>query len=95
MHGALERLERRAGRDVLGQHLGDHHVDALLRQVPRLDLALLVVAQRREDGAPALGAEAVAAQAARRLGTLWSTGKVQIWQGACAGSYEQMLTRDR
>ena len=62
--GALERGDHSADRDVLGQHFCDLNVDALARQVPRLDLVVFIVAQGRKNGAPALGAEPVATQAA-------------------------------
>ena len=45
------------------QSLGGFWVDALGREVPRLDLVVWVVAQRMEDGAPALCAEVVVAKA--------------------------------
>ena len=64
--GALERGDRSADRDVLGQHFCDLNVDALARQVPRLDLVVLIVAQRRKDGAPTLSAELVATEAANK-----------------------------
>ena len=63
---ALEGADCGADRDVLGQHLDDLWVDSLLREVPRLDLVVLVVAQRRKDGAPAPRAQLVVAEAVSR-----------------------------
>ena len=55
----FERVARRrhADRDVLGQHLGNLGVEILVRQVPRLDLVLLVVTECLEDRTPALRTE--------------------------------------
>ena len=61
---ALQRGDRSADRDVLGERLGNLRVDALPRQIPRLDLVGLVVAQCVEDRTPALAAEAVAPETA-------------------------------
>ena len=56
------------------QRLGDLRVDALAREVPRLDLVFWVVAQRVEDGAPSLLAEVVAAKTVSEGATRASKG---------------------
>ena len=75
---ALERSDRSADRDVLGQHFRDLNVDALARQVPRLDLVVFIVAHGRKNGAPTLGAEAVVTQAANE-GTIGPSAAADTW----------------
>ena len=61
---ALQRGNSCADRDILSQHLDNLLADALARQIPRLNLVLLVVAESCKDRGPALRAQIVAPEAA-------------------------------
>ena len=72
----VERGHDRTDRDILGQCLDNLWVEslvALVGEVPRLNLVVLIVAQGRKNDAPALGAEAVATQAANE-GAIGASG---------------------
>ena len=67
---ALDALQSGADRDVLCESLGRFEANALVRQIPRFDLASLVLAESLEERSPALVAKLVVAQTVSGAGNV-------------------------